>query len=177
MAVQVKQIWSVKSDTDKKITWFPEVQNVGGVPYAKITKWDRGYVRFSTGKTLKLVKGKSTAFNSPIIDQLKVARQTACNKALVEANRLDDPDEVATPVRAGRKRKARPTVCKPSDLHLIPAVVRAEFDSEWTLRMLTTGLATKVMWIELNAENMEQLQKRTKQALANGEHGHRYKAR
>ena len=30
--------------------------------------------------------------------QLKDARQTVCNNAIIEANRLDDPDEVATPV-------------------------------------------------------------------------------
>ncbi len=175
MSVQIQQVWQVKLDACK---WVPEVKTVNNMVFAKVCKWSRGWVRFSSGASLCLKKGKSKYANSPVVDRIVELRQAKCNELLLEALRTEDDNNGEGTRKKPRKGRKGPRVCKKSDLLLIDAVidVRVSDDPEpWDVKMLAEGIGTHMLWIQLNEENMTKLRERTRAALAAGEFGTSYR--
>ena len=174
MSVQIAQVWQVKIDACK---WLPEVKTVNNMMFAKVSKWNRGFVRFSSGSSLCLKKGLCKNANSIVVDRMVELRQAKCNELLLEALRTGDDDNVEGTRKKPRKRtKAR--VCKKSDLLLIDAVIDVRISDgpePWDVKMLAEGIGTHTLWIELNEENMIKLRERTRAALAAGQFGTTYR--
>ena len=66
----------------------PDAKLVGGRHFVSISKWNRGFARFMTGKALDLRKdkeGKSGSVDSPVIDNILEQRQNSANELLLEA--------------------------------------------------------------------------------------------
>eukprot|EP00973_Karenia_brevis_P038795 5353772-Karenia_brevis.AAC.1 len=55
------------------------------VEYIRISKWDRSFVRFCTGKALDLRPGSKFDINNGFLDALSGDFQSACNTAVTQA--------------------------------------------------------------------------------------------
>jgi hypothetical protein len=173
--MKIEQVWQVKMDDG--FTWLPETKAVNGMVFAKVEKWDRAFVRFSTGKALCLSRGQSKFANSPIVDQMVDLRQKKCDELLQEALRTEDDADDFVPDRCKRRRKRKPRVCKPVDLVLIDAVIDVLVDvgpDQWSVKMLSDGLGSHVVWFELTEANARTLRFKTMAAIAAGEYGTTY---
>ena len=96
-------------------TWALTQVTVDDVIYFQFGKWDRGFVKWVTGKSLDLRKDKTAgSADCRFLDQLIARRQTACDDALDAA--LHHDDDESSQVKKRRRR------AKSSDDHLVPKV-------------------------------------------------------
>ena len=150
MAFSVQQIWSVTSAEHGQ--WLPPTKNIGGVLFACMNKWDRGFVRVMHGGDLWSPKTSNRgSCNTAFYDWLVDERQEACDVALAVALSTDDQD--------AEKRK-----CIKTDIDFLtyvtvqcPAVTRdgVEVAPAIALRIAAEDVHSKnKIWVELNADTL-----------------------
>ncbi|CAE7466606.1 unnamed protein product [Symbiodinium sp. CCMP2592] len=141
-----------------KHEWCPTQKIVEERTFFSFTKWSAQLTRMMTGKRLQLGGGRaaeSGSLNVPVIGKILEARQSACDKALEEALKVEDGlgDEDEKP-----KKKAKKTIRRSSakDLHLLPEIVDVSV-AEFQMSLLSEGLSTGTIWMELRPENLSWL--------------------
>ncbi len=138
-----------------KRQWVPTSKVVEDVEFMCISKWDRGFVFFCTGKSLDLRKGAASRINVPFVDELKGLRDSECDRALAQALYCGDGSDEGPPKKARKATKA--------DAVLVQRILElkvprfgddgAAADGVYTMRTLFTPCDGGV-WIELNEENL-----------------------
>ena len=141
-----------------KDEWCPNQKKVGDRTFFSFTKWCPQLTFMLTGKRLRLDSTRaeqSGSLNVPIIHKIIEVRQEACDKAFVEAMKVDDASEDEEPQK---KRKTAKIVRKASakDLHLIPEIMEVTV-GDFQLALLSEGLMTTTIWMELRPENLSWL--------------------
>ena len=75
-------MWFIVTD-EKKWKWTePDIITKNGLHYVKISKWDRNFVRFATGKPLDLRDCRSSGANAKVLDDIATRRNTASRQAV-----------------------------------------------------------------------------------------------
>ena len=142
-----------------KQEWCPTQKIVNERTYFSFTKWSRQLVRMMTGKPLLLASGRaaeSGSLNVPVIGKILEARQSACDQALEEALKVEDVSGDEAPVQPKKKAKKAIRKAAARDLHLLPEVVDVSV-GEFKLSVLSEGLSTGTIWMELRPENLSWL--------------------
>jgi hypothetical protein len=175
MDFTLQQRWVV---TRNQSTWILETKDVqvtdnNVMTFVHLEKWNRQFVKFSTGKYLSIVKGCSKQFSqSSCVDILVSARQAAADRALIDALRSDEGDDAD----AGRKRKRqRSRTCKASDLLLINTILDINVAGQHggSFRCLAEGLGTKAVWLELSQRTLQWIMAQTQHDENSGDiNGH-----
>ena len=128
--------------------WAPDQKEVENKRFMSISKWNRGFVRFMTGKALDLRKekqAKSGSVDSPFMQKLLDARQEAADKLLQEALTVEDESQQPT-----KKRK----VARASRKHAIHVPNTMEMEmSGYTLTLLFEGVGSSNVWVEMTEDN------------------------
>ena len=140
-------------------TWAPTQVTVDDVIYFQFGKWDRGFVKWVTGKSLDLRKDKTAgSADCRFLDQLIARRQTACDDALDAA--LHHDDDESSQVKKRRRR------AKSSDDHLVPKVLNMSLPPvpeedlpEKLVRILFDGAGTASIYMEMHQDILYHLKK------------------
>ena len=144
--------------------WAPDMKLVGGRDFVSISKWNRGFVRFMTGKALDLRKdkeGQSGSVDSPVIDKILEQRQNSANELLLEALNMDGSgDEDPNPPKK-KKRKAQRATAK--DAIHVPPIMDVNIDGH-KMAILYEGLGMFNFWMELTEVNLNWLNDKLKDA-------------
>ncbi|CAK9088740.1 Putative mitochondrial protein, partial [Durusdinium trenchii] len=127
---------------DKKWKWTePDIITKNGLHYIKISKWDRNFVRFATGRPLDLRDYRSSGANAKVLDDIVTKRNSASKQAIEQELALlaDDANEDQA---QKLKRKVRP---EDGDLLTTPfvSVDLPEFEHEGKLY---GPLFPKILW-------------------------------
>ena len=140
--------------TDDGTQWVPEQKEVGDVTFCAVSKWQRALVRLVQQKALDLRPGQEGGnINVAFWDDLMKARQEAANEALDKALKSEDAPQ---PPAKRRKKHIKASV---HELALLPAVLELSLPAtsgagEHAMRVLSEGLGTTTVWIELTSDNL-----------------------
>ena len=141
---------------DKK-PWLPSVQLCDGKKYVCVSKWNSGFVKFATGKSMERRQGKvQNTCNLAILDRIRAARKEACNArvqaAIEEAMAADQqlPDEP-------RKKKQRVQPARDCDHIMCGNVVTVIVDG-YQMNVLWS-VTSSVVWVEFTTANLAFLQR------------------
>jgi hypothetical protein len=141
--------------------WIPDTKVVDGVAYCRVNKWDRGFVRFATAKTLKEHQNANVQF----VDELIRLRNNACD-ALFRSNQQPAQTEQheADGQVSKKRRQAYVRKARSSDGCFLPASMTmvlpdvARHDGEvlrgFECKVLFEGIRTSNLYIEMNADVM-----------------------
>ena len=157
IGTKIEQVLAISNAYMKGPPWLPEVQEVSGIQFVKVDKWDRGLVRFTTGKGLSFRASKKHDANVRFLEDLQRRRTAACDAAVQEAYATQDAFDPRP------KKKLRRA--KPSDRDIAPAILQVECPEvqrgEYTLGPVTMamlfGIKNAPLWIECTVPNMEYL--------------------
>jgi hypothetical protein len=136
-------------------TWVPDIQTVNDVDFIGLSKWDRSFVHFSTGRALDFRAHARKSANTEFFDRLFRAQRKASAEAIASALKAseDEPGDAAD--QHSRKRKKPHTfpmkVLISSEM-LGPPTVNINIDGH-TFTVLCR-LRSKSLWIELNESNL-----------------------
>ena len=142
--------------------WVPTQKTLYGQTWTMVSKWDRGFVKFVTGKALNLKKNQRGAdCNVTFLDELKRRRQEVCDKFMEQALQAPEEDEDGPPAKRARtsqqKRVRR-------DTSLLPDVITLTFDEvvvggknfpKRDIQLLTESIHEQKFWVECTQLNLE----------------------
>ena len=134
-------------------SYTPSQKLVEGRMFCSIQKWSSPLVKIMTGKRLDLRKDRSStsgSLNIPLWDDLLDARQKASDRLLEEALRDDEADSGNEPKKKKAKKEKVKALAK--HVHLLPSIIDIEIEV-FQLSILTEGLSTGNIWMEMLAEN------------------------
>ena len=143
---------------DDGVQWVPEVQNVGGINFCKIQKWDRKFIRFAKASALNLAKAAES--NIGIVDELCNLRNLACDQALIDLDQVSDGSAGGPlPRRRVRHRKAsnNDILVLPSyvDISLPDIILPNGVMAGFTAKVLAEGVRSTTLFIEMSIEVLE----------------------
>lgn len=156
MAFSLETQMVIKFGDDK---WHPKQETIDGVTYFEFSKWDRGFVRFITGKSLDLRKGSANqaTVDCEYLRQVLAARQKACDEALSQA--LDEGE-------GGESLKKRRRKANMADSHLTARVLKMTLPgipeeglNERECRVLYDGAGSAAVHVEMSWEVLNHLKK------------------
>ena len=140
-----------------KEVWCPTQKIVEDRTFFSFTKWTPQLVYLLTGKRLKLASTRadqSGSLNVPIMQKIMDARQKACDDAYAEAVKVEDSaDEGPGSKRKRKSAKEEYRKAFSKDLHLLPEVLEVSV-GDFRLALLSEGLNTTTIWMELRPENL-----------------------
>ena len=154
--LDVKEAWVIR--VGSKNVWLPTTHRCDGRIFMKLSKFDRGFVKFCLKKSMNLTTrkgdGQHRSANVAGFEKL-LSLRTAASKAAASAAM-----EMQEDGQKGKKRKVRD-----SDRHLVDGVVEIQApEIEWsdnvyggfTMHVLW-GLQSKDLWAELTIQNLHYL--------------------
>ena len=158
---------------DFKTNWVPESVEVDGSVYMRICKWDRCFVKFCTGRALKLGNGGRQDVNVDFVDKLQRLR-TAAVDAHLAGLMEQEPD--------GSKKKKRLRKARLDDRDILPQVftiICPALDQdgeiihdELSMKVLF-GVKNHDLWMEAKEANLEYVRLGILSALQASQHGRR----
>ena len=134
-------------------SFMPTQKQVQDRMFCSIQKWSPPLVKMITGKRLDLRQGKSGnsgSLNIKLFEDLLEARQKACDHLLEEALRDEECESANEPKKKKAKKEKVKALAK--HVHLLPNIIDVEIDG-FQLSILTEGLSTSNVWMEMLAEN------------------------
>jgi len=127
---------------DFKSNWVPETQEVEGMFFMKVSKWDRSFVRFCTGQALLFSGGSRQDINDSFLEMLQRLRTSVVDEA-VKRVFVDE----AGARKAKRVRKARE-----SDRDFVPPVLSIQCPDIMRGDLLVPSMLIKVLFGEKNSD-------------------------
>ena len=163
--VTLTQEWSIRCNFQKKV-WNvhdKDIQEVQGMRFVRISKWDRQFVFFATGKGLSMKNVQTASANVKPFDHLIALRKLTS---------LQMAKEVLE--KEGLKRKVRE-----EDKDLLPhqyvSVTCPAFEFEGQVigplqANLLWSIKSSELWIEFSSQNFLYLRQMVQKGLAEREH-------
>jgi hypothetical protein len=147
-----------------KKPWLPEFKVVQGIAFVKLSKWDRGFVRYLTARALDL-GDKHTYANFAFFDELCSRRDIAFDEALqnIAQQAEADAQEAGQPSRPA-KRPRRNMRARHSDAAVLPAMAAIDVpnfplcsrdDIPDRINVLIDGLRTRTLFAQLEVGVLE----------------------
>ena len=157
---KLEQVWAVTPKHGD--TWYPQVRMQEGINFIRMSKFDRYFVKFCTGKPMDLRKGVGHTANSVLFDDLLKKRKRASEESVQKHLEMPDHDADSQQERPKKKRLK----VREEDKVLVSGMVRIqlpalETDSMIHLSRSTNvlwGVSSKDLWIELSYENLSYMQ-------------------
>lgn len=152
--VKIEKAWFVTYGKGKK--WMPETVVKQDMVFAKLSKWDSGFVYFCLGERLsssskghKQMKSANVPLFNNLVDQRQKQSQDVVEKAMeIEPEKDDDSG-----AQRRHKRKVRS-----EDVHLVSPVVTIELPQVGNLEKSTCnvlwGVKSQDLWVHLTVPNM-----------------------
>lgn len=168
-AIEIQHVMTIKMNSQE---WRPKVKVSGGCNLVMLSKWDRAFTQFFTGKCLDLRKGKHRSLNAmgagSYLDDLCDKRKEASIQAA-----LAEYDKCAE--EGSRKRKR--TISN-KDEHLCPVVdvmldaIENE-DGVLPAKVVKMGFAKcgPELWVEASCDALEHILHGMRWHNANSSHG------
>jgi hypothetical protein len=159
--------------TRGKFTWLPSLQEVDGRRFIELSKWDRNFVQFATGKCLDFRSGKSSSANVSFFDRLVAERKKETHDAIVETLRtaVNDDHEVAGTGRNSKRRKITWQEVVSSEV-MAPKIVNITVDD--TCVTVLSSLKSSSIWVELSEANLIFIQSGVSQCLSTRDAGRQW---
>ena len=152
-----------------KVIWIPETKTVNGMQFIGLSKWNRDFVKFVTGKGLGFGNTQSNQVNSAFFDNVLAARKQASIEAVTKALEYDEAPEgdlqqEGSKRRAKRSKKHSWSVLCSSEALADPVI---EIVADGFSMQVLTELRSNMVWVELTKNNLAFIQKGV-QASARG---------
>jgi len=164
--VTLTQEWSIRCNFQKKL-WSvqdKDLQEVQGMRFVRISKWDRQFVFFATGKGLSMKNVQLASANVKPFDHLVALRKMT---SLQVAKEMLEKE--------GQKRKVRE---EDKDLleHRFVSVTCPAFDFEGQVEgplqaNMLWSIKSSDLWVEFSSQNFLYLRKMVQKGLADRDHG------
>ena len=110
--IALQKTWAIITPGQR---WLPEINEMKGIPFMKITKFDRSLTKWVLGASMDMRQGKGKSLNVKGFDEWitlrKQASQAAVHDVLLESAKQDPEEET----KAKKKRQA-----KDDDKDLLP---------------------------------------------------------
>ena len=153
-----------------KTDWVPEAKEVDALVFMRVSKWDRNFVKFCTGKALSFARHSRRDVNVSFIEVLQKLRTTVVDEAITSAYASEDAEKK----KSKRIRKARE-----ADRDLAPAVLTMSCPEVRRGDLCVPGISIKVLfgiknndlWIEALPENLEYIRHGVLSSLASDQKG------
>ena len=139
--------------------WVPDVKDVNGIRFIGLSKWNREFIRFVSGRGLDLRNTQMNTVNSEFFDTMLAARKAASveviQNVLNESSEADDADPSPSARKPKSKQKhAWAVVCASESLG--PPVVDIHVQGHQMKVLLE--LRSNMVWVELTPENLQFIQ-------------------
>ena len=185
ISIQHSAIIKMTFDGGKRAhTWLSNTRSVPvhdgeDMVFVQLDKWERGFVKFVTGKglTFKTEDHEANNVNCKFLDTLQKLRTRAANKAFsdaIAANENGDDDEPKHKKPRRNAHRDDEAIIDDTVLTLqLPELVNddgAVIANSVTLKVLW-GVKNDVVWIELKEDNLQYIRHGILQSLARGEVG------
>ena len=191
ISIQTSAIIKIASDGCKRAhTWLANTRSVPvhdgeDMVFVQLDKWERGFVKFVTGKplTFKSEIQEANNVNCKFLDTLQRLRTRAANKAFSDAIAAneDGGDDEPKPKKPRQRQAKRDDEAVIDDTVLtlqLPELVGDGGNviaNSVTLKVLW-GVKNDVVWIELKEDNLQYIRQGILQSLARGEVGRHWSA-
>ena len=160
MACVVRSVLVVDAD-HLQSPWIPETKSVDGVAYCRVNKWERGFVRFATAKSLKEDQNANVQF----IDELIRLRNNTCDALFrsfqqpAQEDQHESDGQVSKKRRQAYVRKARSSdgcFLPESATMVLPDVTQCDGEviRGFERKVFFEGVRTSNLYIEMNADVM-----------------------
>ena len=147
-----------------KKPWLPECKVQNGITFVKLSKWDRGFVRFLTSRALDL--GDTGTYASfEFFDDLCTRRDIAFDAALDSLARQAEKDALEAGQALRPQKRGRQNIrARSSDSHVLPTYVTIDHshidlpEADWLpvrINVLLDGLRTRTLFAELRADVLD----------------------
>lgn len=164
--VKIEQAWFVSYGKGKK--WMPETVVKQDMVFAKLSKWDSGFVYFCLGERLSSSsKGNKEmkSANVPAFNQLVDQRQKKSQEVVEKAMEIEPEQDSDSVPQRRHKRKVRS-----EDVHLVSPVVTIDLpqvdNHEKSTCNVLWGVKSQDLWVELTVANMMHLKALVKDGQA-----------
>jgi hypothetical protein len=137
--------------------WAPSTKVIDDVVYAKLNKWDRGFVRFTKSKALDFSRLQEHSANVAVLDELCRLRNIACDAAFHSLGTESVDDAPKKTKKYVRKARASDGCFLPSFVEvLLPDIVGRDGNttSGFQVKVLVEGIRTSNLFIEMTSEVM-----------------------
>ena len=153
-----------------KFTWIPNLQEVDGCKFIELSKWDRNFVQFATGKSLDFRSGKASSANVSFFDRLVAERKKSTHDAIVST--LQDAADEGSGGRNSKRRRISWQEILSSEV-MAPRCVSMDVDG--TRLRVISGLKSTTVWVELSASNLSFIQNGVAQCLCTRDAGRHWR--
>ena len=190
MSVTVQTAALIKIEGKPAQTWLANTRSVAvhdgeDMVFVQLDKWERGFVKFVTGKSLtwKSKTQEANNVNCKFLDTLQQLRTRAANKAFndaIAANE-DGGDDEPKPKKPRQRKANRDDEAVIDDTVLTLQLPELIGDTSNVLANSVTmkvlwGVKNDVVWVELKEENLNYIRQGIMQSLARGEVGRHWSA-
>ena len=142
-----------------KKPWIPQTKIVEGKKFICISKWDAGFVKFATGKSMERRASKpNNTGNFDILDEIKRLRLESCNakvQSLIAEASVDLPEEPKAK-KQKQQHKARDSDYVIGGTWISVALPPKDGVPGHTMDVLWS-VTSPVVWMEYTIENLQYL--------------------
>jgi hypothetical protein len=161
-----------------KQPWCPVTQEVDGMHFFMVDKWDRRLTTFCTGKGLNLKKGQKADINCQFIDHLQKLRSSAADEAVARAYEVEEDGDGARSRKKSRKAKISDADIADKVVEIEgPSVQRADVVIPGRVMKALFGIKNHPLWLELTAENLEYIRHGVLASLESNAVGRKWKGK
>ena len=142
-----------------KDLWIPKIKEVGGVRLMHLSKWDRGFTRFLTGKSLDL-KSSGKSLNStaagPYLEDLFRKKKEASQAAVLKAHdSAHESDSSEVKAKAKKRKVTDDMSCFSPLVQISLPAVHDPWMPERLVQVEFGGQSD--LWMEVNETSLRQL--------------------
>lgn len=160
--------------------WTPKTKTVDGVVFCRLSKWDRGLIRFAKGEALDFRRKADQTSNLAIMDDLCKLRNTACDVEFKNIGAEGSPgDGARKPKKYVRKaRRADAHILPSSVVVTLPTMVLLSGDviEGFDIRVLAEGVRTSEVYVEMTSEVMTYIWEVVQKSSTRGRHRQKHAA-
>ena len=142
-----------------KKPWIPQTKIVEGKKFICISKWDAGFVKFATGKSMERRASKpNNTGNFDILDEIKRLRLESCNakvQSLIAEASVDLPQEPKA-MKQKQQHKARDSDYVLGGIWISVPLPPKDGVPGHTMNVLWS-VTSPVIWMEYTIENLQYL--------------------
>jgi hypothetical protein len=140
-----------------KTPWMPETQDVEGMTFMKVCKWDPHLCRFCTGHGIDLRKASNKRnINVAFLEEMQRLRTSCADLAVRGAYSTDGEDVVLDKKKRPRKAKISDKDIAPAVLNVTcPAFGRGDLVIEAMDIQMLFGVKNSDIWMQVLPKNLE----------------------
>lgn len=149
--IALQKTWAIITPGQR---WLPEIKEMNGIPFMKITKFDRSLTKWTLGTSMDMRQGKGKSLNVRGFDDWvklrKQASQAAVNDVLLQSAKQDPEEETKATKKRHVKEDDKDLLPNPWIMVNLPKVTRKEKEHGPLTVKCLYAVQSPDIWVEFS---------------------------